>query len=97
LKRELHDGIINHNTQNVKKILDYASKNKIILELNEKDIDGWYPLLEVTYYNNTEIVKLLIEYANKNKIILELMKKIIKDGIHFLKPLIIIILRRLNY
>ena len=55
--------------------MGYASKNKIILELNEKDIDGWYLLLEVTYYNNTEILKLLIEYANKNKIILELNGK----------------------
>ena len=77
MKRALHKEIRNDNTQKVKNILDYATENKFILELNEKDKDGWYPLLDAIscYNNNIEMVKLLIDYANKNKIILELNKK----------------------
>ena len=50
-------------------------KKKIILELNEKDNIGWYPLLKATDKNNIEMVQLLIDYATENKIILELNEK----------------------
>ena len=56
-------------------LIDYATENKIILELNEKNYYENNPLLKATYRNNIEIVKLLINYANKNKIILELNEK----------------------
>jgi len=46
LKEELNKEIRSDNTQKVKKILDYATENKIILELNEKDEYGEYPLLK---------------------------------------------------
>ena len=75
LKRELNKEIISGNTQEVKKILDYATEHKIILELNEKNKYGNYPLLRVTYCDNIEIVKLLIDYATENKIILKLNEK----------------------
>jgi len=86
LKRELNRKIRYGNTRKVKTIIDYATENKIILDLNEKDDYGCYPLLSAISDNNikmakllidysTEMVKLLIDYANKKKIILELNKK----------------------
>jgi len=55
--------------------MDYANKNNIILELNEKDKDGNYPLLLAIIHNNIEIVLLLMDYANKNNIILKINEK----------------------
>jgi len=75
LKEELNKEISSGNTQKVKNILDYATENKIILNLNEKDEDGYNSLLYATYCNNIKIVHLLIDYANKNKIILNLNEK----------------------
>ena len=76
LKEELNKEIIYGNTKEVKKILDYSTENKIILNLNEKDDIGSYPLLYETWCsNNIEIVQLLIDYATENKIILELNEK----------------------
>ena len=60
LKKELEFGISYDNTQKIKNILDYATKNKIILELNEKDEDGIYTLLMTILRNNTKIVQLQI-------------------------------------
>ena len=71
LKGELLNEIRSGNTQKVKNILDYANKNKIILELNEKNKYRWYPLLDATYFDNIEMIQLLKDYANKNKIILK--------------------------
>jgi ankyrin repeat protein len=51
----------------VQLLIDYANKNKIILNLNEKNENGWYPLLRATDKNNIEMVQLLIDYANKKK------------------------------
>jgi len=59
----------------VQLLIDYADKNKIILELNEKDNDGDFPLLWACRENNIEIIQLLINYANENNIILELNEK----------------------
>ena len=75
LKVGLNKAIIFGNTQQVKTILDYATENKIILELIEKNNYGNYPLLYATNRNNIEKVQLLIDYANKNNIILELNEK----------------------
>jgi len=55
--------------------MEYAHQHKIVLELNEKNNNGWYPLYMSIYNNNIDIVKLLIIYANQNKIILELNEK----------------------
>ena len=62
-------------TQKVKKILDDAIEKNIVLNLNEKGKNEWYPLLYATYMDNIEMAKLLIEYANKNDIVLEINKK----------------------
>jgi len=65
----------NNNNDQVQYLIEYANKNNIILELNEKDIDGNYSLIWVIKENNNEIVQLLMDYANKNNIVLELNKK----------------------
>jgi len=51
-------------------LINYVDKNNIILELNEKDHDGYYPLLLASNNNNNEMVHLLIDYAIKNNIVL---------------------------
>jgi len=56
----------------VQLLLDYAKKNNIILQLNEKNKDGYIPLLWCCRYNNLEMVQLLFDYAKENKIILQL-------------------------
>jgi len=59
------------------KIMTYSSENNIILNLNEQNNEGIYPLLcHVTSSNiNVEYFELLINYARKNKIVLEMNKK----------------------
>jgi len=61
--------------QKVKKILDDAIEKNIVLNLNEKGENEWYPLLYATYMGDIEMAKLLIGYANKNDIVLEINKK----------------------
>jgi len=64
-----------NNTEMTKLLIEYANKNNIILELNEKDKDVIYPLIWSIDINNIEITKLLIEYANKNNILLKFYEK----------------------
>ena len=45
----------------------YKYKNHIILELNDKDDNGAYPLSLACNKNNNEMAKLLIDYANELK------------------------------
>jgi len=52
-----------------KVLIEYANQHQIILELNEKGKNGYYPLLESIYKNNIEMVNLWIEYANQHQII----------------------------
>eukprot|EP00833_Pecoramyces_ruminatium_P012007 jgi/Orpsp1_1/1186039/evm.model.c7180000096583.2 len=70
---------INENVYIVKLLIDYANENNIILELNEKNEFGDFPLLMAINKYNIEMVKLLIDYANEKNIILELNEKDI-DG-----------------
>eukprot|EP00833_Pecoramyces_ruminatium_P013183 jgi/Orpsp1_1/1187215/evm.model.d7180000056150.1 len=62
----------------VKLFIDYADKNNIILELNEKTNFGNYPILKTIDNNHPGIVKALIEYDNKHNIILEVNENNIK-------------------
>ena len=62
-------------------------QHHIILELNEKDEYGYYPLLLAISKNNIEIVKLLLEYALQHHIILEYKKKDIEDKLEIKKLL----------
>jgi len=41
-----------------KVLIEYANQHQIILELNEKGKNGYYPLLESIYKNNIEMVNL---------------------------------------
>jgi len=60
----------------VKLLIDYANKNNIILNINDKNKLGNYPLLwSIGKDNSVEITKLLIDYANKNNIILNINDK----------------------
>ena len=72
------EAIKNENIEKVKSILDNLTKNKRILELNEKNKDGNYPLLKTIDKNKIESVQLLIDYALQHKIILDYKKKILK-------------------
>ena len=65
-EEKLLEAIDNKNIKKVKSILKRSTKNKKILELNEKNKDGEYPLERAISYNNIEIVKLLIEYVNQH-------------------------------
>ncbi|KAG4097379.1 hypothetical protein H8356DRAFT_1353928 [Neocallimastix lanati (nom. inval.)] len=47
--------IINKNIEIVKLLIDYSNKNNIVLELNEQDYKGLYPLLFATKIKNTEM------------------------------------------
>jgi len=73
--RKLIKEIKNNNVENVKSILENANNSKIKINLNEKDENGWYPLLWACEKDNIEIVKLLIDYATNNNIVLELNEK----------------------
>jgi len=44
-------------------LMDYANKNKIILELNEKKDCGYIPIFGAMQNNNIEMFKLLVEYS----------------------------------
>ena len=70
--------ISNKNVEIVKLLIEYANQHQIILELNEKNKFGDYPLLWAIF--NVEIIKLLIEYANQYQIIMELNEKNNKGG-----------------
>jgi len=60
-------------------LIEYANQYQIILELNEKNNIGYYPLLRAISYNNIEIVQLLIEYALQHQIIFEYDENDIKN------------------
>jgi len=56
-------------------LIQYAKINNIIIELNERDEDGNFPLLCAIYKERKDIVKLLINYAEENNILLEMNAK----------------------
>eukprot|EP00833_Pecoramyces_ruminatium_P008659 jgi/Orpsp1_1/1182691/evm.model.c7180000082261.1 len=71
---------INNNVKLINILIDYAYKNGIILEINDKNnSDGYYPFLYASNNDNIRIVKQLIEYATVNKIIININDKS-KDG-----------------
>jgi len=56
---------VNKNLKMIELLIDYANKNNIILELNEKDCDnGEFPLIVACKRNNIAMVHLIINYAN---------------------------------
>lgn len=72
---------INDSKDNIKVLLENAKRNKkIVLNINEKDSNGWYPLLLAIRDNNILNVKLLIDYSNDRKEMLEINGKNNIDG-----------------
>ncbi|KAL6621848.1 hypothetical protein U3516DRAFT_745198 [Neocallimastix sp. 'constans'] len=64
------------DTEKVKLLIDYATKNRIRLKLNNRESYlEFYPLLIIAIDNDTETVQLLIDYITKNKNGLELNGK----------------------
>lgn len=47
----------------------------IVIDINEKDGDGNFPLIKAIDKNNIEIVKLLMDYADHNNIELNINEK----------------------
>jgi len=66
--------ILNNNDEIIKLLIEYANQHQIILELNEKNKYGDYPLFLAISKNNIEIFKLLIEYDLKHQITLKYEK-----------------------
>jgi len=64
-----------NNTEIIKLLIEYANNKNITLELNEKDKNGYFPILEATFKNNIEIVKILINYASSHNIVLNVNEK----------------------
>jgi len=62
----------NNKIEIVKLLIEYASKNNIILKLNEINKSGNYILLCVCDKSNIDIVELLIDYANKKQYYFEI-------------------------
>ncbi|ORY84549.1 ankyrin [Neocallimastix californiae] len=64
-----------------KLLIDYANKNNIILNVNEKDTNGYFPIFGILNNNNYEMLKLLIEYTKKNNNKLKILEKDIENAI----------------
>jgi len=60
------------NTEIFKLLID---RHNIILNINDKNNDGWSPICSVSGHNNIRIVKLLIDYANRHNITLKINDK----------------------
>ena len=67
--------IENNNTENVKILMKYANKNKIILNINDKNKQKLYLLVIANINNNYDIIKLLVEYSNDHRMELNISKK----------------------
>ena len=62
--------IIYSSSDLYKKIISYSKENNIILNINEQNNEGFYPLLYFCAID--EYFELLINYARDNKIVLEM-------------------------
>jgi len=78
---KLNKSISDNDVKIVKSILD----NKVFININEKDENGYNPFLKSISNNNYEITQILIEYAIKNDIILEINENDIKEKIKIYK------------
>jgi len=58
-----------------KLIIDYANENNIILNISDKNVEGWYPLLFATSHDNNEMIQLITDYTIKNIIKLNVNDK----------------------
>ncbi|OUM64919.1 hypothetical protein PIROE2DRAFT_60337 [Piromyces sp. E2] len=67
----LHTITSSSSLNTIQKIISYSKDNDILLNLNEKNNDGNYPLLTVIG-NDESLLELLIAYAKENNIILSI-------------------------
>jgi len=73
IEQNLLIAVEQNDIEKVKKILENANENNIILKINEiKNKYDNYLYFESIHKNNIEIVKLLFNYAIKNSIILDI-------------------------
>ncbi|OUM66687.1 hypothetical protein PIROE2DRAFT_5998 [Piromyces sp. E2] len=70
------------NTEIIRLLMDYATENNIILELNAQNKKGFSLLLTSCIDNNIEMVHFLMNYAMENHIQLELNEKDKANGIY---------------
>jgi len=74
------------NIEMTKLFIDYATRNNIILNINEPiNENGNYPLLQSININNIEMTKLLLDYVTKNNIILKINEKDNNDNYSLLQ------------
>jgi len=59
----------------VTQLINFANDKNMILELNQMNSKGNYPLLSAYLNKNIEIIKILIDYADKMGTTLELNQK----------------------
>ncbi len=67
--------IFKNNIEMVISLINYANEKDIILEINNKNEKGNYPLLNAIVNNNIELIKLLIDYAKGKNIIFDINGK----------------------
>lgn len=66
--------IFNKNIESVKLLVDYATKNHIILNINDISNNGFTPLIGISA-NDVDMFNIIKDYANNNDIILDINQK----------------------
>jgi len=68
-------------------LIDYANDHNILLDINDKDFDGNFPLLVVANCDDTELslFHTLVSYANDHNILLNINDKNNEDCYPLLK------------
>jgi ankyrin repeat protein len=59
----LLEAIINNNIDIVKLLINYAEKNNLNLEINERNDENYFPIFGAMDNNNLELFKLIVIYA----------------------------------
>ena len=68
-----------NNIEIAKLLIEYANKNDIVLEINEKSKNGENPIFLSIDHNNIKMFKLLVEYSVEKKIKLIINEKDIEE------------------
>jgi len=56
--------------------MKYAKKKKFVLNINEVDNEGYYPLYFAVKYKNIKLIKMLFKYAKYYNITLKMDEKL---------------------
>ncbi|OUM58125.1 hypothetical protein PIROE2DRAFT_21401 [Piromyces sp. E2] len=81
MEKEKENGLLwlinegKYENEDVEALINNSQKNNIILDINEKNEKGFYPLLLFSYDNKIDLMKLLMKYAEDNNIILDINSK----------------------